>query len=739
MDELMIETPAAEYTYFPSSKAIKALEGEGRIGGYLVVFGDASKRDLQGEYFTADTDYALHMYDKRPALYHHGLDDTMKGQVIGYIDTLRADEVGLWAEAQLDIRNMYVQKVQQLVDRGVLAWSSGSLPQLVEVDPSGHIRRWPIVEGSLTPSPAEPRRTNVQSIKSAINALEECLITPEEPAAVPAAKVATENPTTSANAFPKQAIKSYRGAKMTDVQAMSTALQEAGFDAQQTLDILNIISGSEGGTTEPPPEPEVPAEVTPEVPSDAMMSVVPSKGQLPAKGLDAKQVATVVGLMMEKQMQAIKTAPATETLPAGGTGKGGVPVTSQSKIEVRSKYAELSPMDMDYLRTLRNATKGYKWNPDEYTKFTREMVDRAQKSYGAGSLKLDAEDGKRLLSIKANELNSTAAADDGGDWVPTLWSSDLWERMRIDNNIASAFMSVDMPSASYELPIESDDPTVYSVAESTTDDTQVLTGSGTFTGSKVKTDKVTLTAKKLGLQTQFSAEVQEDAIIQFMPQLRNQALRSMQNGIDNVLANADATTGTLNINYADGNTSSVSTAKFLYGGGDGLRHLALVDNTTLVTNAANASPTLTMLRAARFKLTNAYAVRPSDLVWFCDVQTWGKLLNIDELLVWMNNGQGSTVNTGVVPTIDGSEVYASEEIGLTNASGFVSATGANNTLGQMILAHKPSWKVGYRRRIATDVTYLPYFDSYVLTITVRLAFKNRDTGCAAVIRNINVS
>ena len=38
--------------------ALKAI-GEDRIGGYLVVWGSPQQRDLQGEYFTPDTDLGL--------------------------------------------------------------------------------------------------------------------------------------------------------------------------------------------------------------------------------------------------------------------------------------------------------------------------------------------------------------------------------------------------------------------------------------------------------------------------------------------------------------------------------------------------------------------------------------------------------------------------------------------------------------------------------------------------------
>ena len=116
------------------NKTVKMVDAPaGRIGGYLLVWGESLRRDLQGEYFTPQTDVGLDWYEQRPVLYHHGLDGALKAAVIGVIDTLRPDETGLWAEAQLDLHKRYVRAVQRLVDQGVLSWSSGSLPHLVEV------------------------------------------------------------------------------------------------------------------------------------------------------------------------------------------------------------------------------------------------------------------------------------------------------------------------------------------------------------------------------------------------------------------------------------------------------------------------------------------------------------------------------------------------------------------------------------------------------------------------------
>ena len=147
-------------------QGLKTLDSAGRVGGYLVVWGNPGERDLQGEYFTPETELGLTWYPQRPVLYQHGLDGALKAAVIGSMDTLVKDETGVWAEAQLDLRQRWARAVQRLIEKGVLGWSSGSLAHLVEVADDGHIRRWPIVEGSLTPTPAQPRRSDARTSRA---------------------------------------------------------------------------------------------------------------------------------------------------------------------------------------------------------------------------------------------------------------------------------------------------------------------------------------------------------------------------------------------------------------------------------------------------------------------------------------------------------------------------------------------------------------------------------------------
>ena len=143
---------------------VKALGG-GKIGGYLVRFSDASQPDLTGDYFDAKT--AINMPDDLPLLYNHGMDGTLKKRVIGRVKT-KADDVGVWAESQMDLRDEYEKAIYAMAEAGKLGYSSGALSHLVEREPAGksaYIKTWFIGEASLTPTPAEPRNT-VMSLKS---------------------------------------------------------------------------------------------------------------------------------------------------------------------------------------------------------------------------------------------------------------------------------------------------------------------------------------------------------------------------------------------------------------------------------------------------------------------------------------------------------------------------------------------------------------------------------------------
>jgi hypothetical protein len=740
--------PIAETIYY-SGGALKAA-GDGRVGGYLVVFGNPNQRDSYGEYFTPRTDFGLDKYKNQPVLYHHGHNDEMVCS-IGIIDTLKLDGHGLYAEAQLDINHedprirQYARMAYDQIGTGKLFWSSGSATHLVRTTEDGEIIQWWVVEGSTTPKPAEQSgRTQVSVMRAAMKTFleqhPEAPPNPEDSAdttrlSEPPAKEPSRD-RVSSTPVTKTPIRHSRGNTMTHrpAQKMGSAQILAALDKVSTLDdaaklaVMRELAVLEGGVM---PEEDPPAALSDE-PVDPNLPPVQDPPIASARSVDPKVVAAEI-------FQHIRTAPAAP-LPGGGGQSPAAPRASD--IQVRSQYADMSVEDMAFLndrRRLMGVRTGYSYNPDPA--FLREMAAKAQKGIKSGALKsLDQETSNRIMAIKDNELDNTQTSGQASDWVPTLWTSELWRRIRIDNNVASSIRTIEMPSQVYELPVESTDPTVNKVPETTNEAQLTLAASGNpIPDSVLASAKKTLTAVKLGLRVGFSTEMEEDSIIPWIPQLREQSMRAMLNAVDNVIVNGDTTT-TASTNINDIAGTPAATDKFLVF--NGMRKLALVTNTNVAVNAGGASPTLQMIRQARFKMISAgnkYALYPMNLVMFCDPYTYGKVLNIDELNVWMNNGRDATVNTGQVPKIDGVELYPSEELLLANTAGKVDQdVSANNTTGTLIIAARLGWTLGYRRQINTSVDFLPYYDSYQFTATARIALINQDIVSSAVIYNIGV-
>lgn len=122
--------------------------------------GPFNGRDIEGEYFTKSTDFCEDWFpESRPLLYNHGLDEDAGVSVVGRVKSWWKDDAGLWVQAQLDRGSKYFADIKTLMEKSSLYFSSGAMSHLVEIGKSGEITRWPWVEQSLTPTPANPYAT----------------------------------------------------------------------------------------------------------------------------------------------------------------------------------------------------------------------------------------------------------------------------------------------------------------------------------------------------------------------------------------------------------------------------------------------------------------------------------------------------------------------------------------------------------------------------------------------------
>ena len=139
--------------------SVKAL-GDGRVGGHLVRFTNEDEPDLEGEFFSKDTDFGEHV--SSPVYYAHGMDTKLGPRVLS-TGEMKIDDVGVWIEAQLELRDEYEQFIYRMAEAQKIGWSSGTASHLVERVPGAEgkatwIKRWPLgLDASLTLTPAEPK------------------------------------------------------------------------------------------------------------------------------------------------------------------------------------------------------------------------------------------------------------------------------------------------------------------------------------------------------------------------------------------------------------------------------------------------------------------------------------------------------------------------------------------------------------------------------------------------------
>jgi HK97 family phage major capsid protein len=270
-----------DFDTITSPSPLKALDTTGKVGGYLVLYGAQELKDVTGTFFTPETEYGWQGKENRPALYHHGLDPELGGRELGDGWQLKkADKVGLWVETQLNLRDEYEQAVYAMVKAGKLGLSSGTAKHMIEAKNSGEITRWNIVEGSFTPTPAEPR--------TMVSALKDIQIVPFKSLIIgkSASQVADADAVKIKNR-PSKIINLKGVSNMNILEKIKQLVP--GLTDEQYAAIAAVIELAYGAEVEEPTTESEPAEAAPAMPDAAIKSAILSA--LKDLGIDKKVVA----------------------------------------------------------------------------------------------------------------------------------------------------------------------------------------------------------------------------------------------------------------------------------------------------------------------------------------------------------------------------------------------------------------------------------------------------------------
>ena len=313
-------------------------------------------------------------------------------------------------------------------------------------------------------------------------------------------------------------------------------------------------------------------------------------------------------------------------------------------------------------------------------------------------------------NIKAAMDSTTAGA--GDELVDTQEARALWDDVNLETSIAPLFNTVQMPSNPFQIPLQLGDVNWYPGTEN------VAT-----TGTALRTARQTLTAYELVAEVPWSYDLDEDGVIAMMEELRRSLLRNAREVIDDVLLNSDTTT-TNNIN-ADGATISptdAGKAQWLLGF-DGILHLPLVDNTTQANNHG-AAVSDDMFNEVRAKL-GKYGVRPSEVVYICDINTYIRSLSIGNFRTLDKFGPQATVLTGQLGAVEGVPVIVSEQMRPADADGKVTDSGNGANTGRLLILNRTQWLVGFKRELAIETVRDPQKRQNIMVVSFRIALQER--------------
>jgi hypothetical protein len=759
--------------------ALKAL-GDNRIGGYLVKFTDPNTRDLYGEYFDKDTEFMLENYPIKgaPALFHHGLDEAISVIPLGEIETVRILPDGIYAETtnnfaerykayltglkepdewkaqQLEYAKEYQTYINEMVAKGLLGWSSGAMPQGVIRAEDGYIKRWPIMEGSLTPAAAMPEVTKVFPLKSlAPFSLKEFH-----------AKEATANEQVITQTNEQQDSK---GLKTMDLEQLKQFIQDV------LVPLMAAMRGEEMGDMGVDPEAAMQAvqdEATSQIPQDSEMVKSADKAAIEKKihAIFQTVIAKSVTEAMQKRENAaslVKNAmlagknafePAGRA-PVGGFDNGARK-SSDPHISVSEnlRYAGLSAEDMllgyelfgphtDAGRRDGNTPALRHFRTDEYW---QHMVGKTEKSVENPYTNVKSRDKdvsymksvmRGVSAVKANEIDTTANTGFGPEWVGQVWSTRIWEKARVlriyEQLMAKGMMEVEIPqgASTANISTEAADPTVYSYPQ--TADLSSGQPPAVLNATPFGTGTVALAPGALGLASVYSVILEEDSVIPILPQLNYQISQKMQETIEQVIVNGDVATGAnTNINLIDG-TPGTGTSRPYYLASDGLLKYPLVTAPALA-RTANGSLSLDDFRATLALFAPQFQTRLSNLIYVLDPYVSIAALAIPEIATDDVRRTNATIASGVISNLYGIDVVNEGFMLKANSSGKVPAAGG--TLGRFLLVYAPYWAFGFKRNIKVETFYNPIEQARIVTGTMRFGLVNRGRDASAVTYNVGI-
>lgn len=781
-----------------SIKAIPAVNGRRRIGGYIVRFTNQNDTDLHGQWFSKATDFGREFWSivGKPVLVEHGLDPAFKSMPIGVFDLEREDDVGIYAEAwlygkqeyedmlrkrreqkRLDWTDETIQRKAGIVLKAVDTflsmkpkWSSGALPQTVEVDEdTQHIDVWQPIEASTTHQAAEPDGTDAIAMRSVLDEVAPILsIQPDSPShegggISPDGETARKD-AGSADVEPAPVLE-----QSNEDTPAETTEEINKMDEQMLRDLIRVVLAEYGITA--PGEP-VPAAVNVPPEEELLASVrVDAPAELPkdeeemaksvAKVMDAARAYVTAWRGKKQKMldaalaNSKRHAPAIDDLPAGSSGNGFGHTPRNGIIEVNNrKFAHLSPMELGMAAKMAMAMAPRSAVPLAQRNVNEVMSEDLYKHATQALIKHhDAHPFSRVeeeLAIKsfrpwkAGEIDASATTGAGLEWAAHEYDGQVWELARNDQiyQLMKSRGMIEKPVPdgfkTVIVPVEGADPTVYGGSEALDLDS-AGNPETVYQITPYATANVTVTPGIFRTATAVTEILEEDSLVDNAAEANRKLNLALGEHIEKAMLNGDTvTTASTNINTIDGSPTASGLTKSYYLEFNGLLKSPLVTSTAYSRDAGGALSTSDYLNTMAL-LPAEQAARTKNLFFVVDFYTRNATLKLSDIKTIDVAGEKATLFVGNIPALWDVPLYMSGFMGKANTSGKVATvTPGNNTTGRILCVYAPYWAFSWKRQIVIEAQRFPQSETTAFYGSMRFCLTRRSASAAAVSYNVLV-
>jgi HK97 family phage major capsid protein len=292
----------------------------------------------------------------------------------------------------------------------------------------------------------------------------------------------------------------------------------------------------------------------------------------------------------------------------------------------------------------------------------------------------------------------TTVDGNGGDFVPSGFSSTMLTDIYLALEIAGLFKRIPMPNPTYIFPFSADRITARKTAEAAAPEKDTVT-----------TDQIIFTAKKIMANVEFTDELEMDSIVAILPFVRERLVEAFALAQEQIALNG-CVGNTLN-----GGTSVVG-ADDARRAQDGIRQLL---NANEMVDFASGGFSADNLRALRTRL-GKYGKNPSDLAYIISMADYMKALGFTGYQA-LYQYAGAVTTTGELGRIDNIPLVITELIPTNlNASGVYDAVGTKTTCG---LVNKKAYMWGDRKQFGLETYRNPFNQTMNLVGSERLDFK----------------